>query len=178
MIKAKGLGMLSEKQKRFCQIYAKTLNGKQSYKKAYGVEKDDVATSNASRLLTNANVLLYIDYLNKNIEEAAEISRLKVINEHAKIAFSSIASINNTWITRKEFDELTEDEKACIQEISTKVANIMSNGIKIGETEYVRIKLYDKQKSLELISKMLGYDSPMQVQLTTIAPVIRFSDES
>jgi len=44
-----------------------------------------------------------------------------VMEEHKKLAFSSIANLHNTWITRKEFEELTEDQKACISEITTQV---------------------------------------------------------
>lgn len=34
------------------------------------------------------------------------------------------------------------------------------------EEEYVKIKLYDKQKSLDSISRMLGYDAPIKQELT------------
>lgn len=33
------------------------------------------------------------------------------------------------------------------------------------EEEWVKIKLYDKQKSLDSISKMLGYDAPQKIEV-------------
>ena len=86
-----------------------------------------------------------------------------------KMAFSSISRLHNTWIERKEFESLTDEQKECIQEIDTKTQHKTvwswseEEGKKIPEdftVEYVKIKLYDKQKSLDAINKMLGYDAP------------------
>lgn len=156
---------LTEQQRRFCKYYVRCLNGTEAYRQAYGNENDS-ARSSASDLLTKPNIIDYINYLRSDIEEALDLSKLKVVQEHTKMAFSSIAKLHNTWITRKEFDELTDEEKACIQEISTKTRKIYADGNEIGEEEYVKIKLYDKQKSLESISKMLGYDAPTRIALS------------
>lgn len=53
---------MTEKQKIFADEYIICLNATRAYKKAYpSVKKDEVARSNGSRLLTNANVKAYID---------------------------------------------------------------------------------------------------------------------
>ena len=53
---------MTEKQKIFADEYIICLNATRAYKKAYpNVKKDEVARSNGSRLLTNANVKAYID---------------------------------------------------------------------------------------------------------------------
>lgn len=58
---------LTEKQKRFCDYYIETGNATESYKRAgYKVRTDGAARSNASRLLTKANIKFYID---KRLEE-------------------------------------------------------------------------------------------------------------
>ena len=168
---------LTEQQRRFCKYYVRCLNGSEAYKLAYDLSEDsESARVSASRLLTNDNIIDYIDYLRSDIEEALDLSKLKVVAEHQKMAFSSIARLHNTWITRKEFELLTEEEKACIQEISTKTQKLYNSftdkktGISVkeeeGEEVWVKVKLYDKQKSLESISKMLGYDAPTKISLT------------
>lgn len=161
---------LTEKNKIFCREYVFDWNGSRSYKIAYPGVTDETARVNASKLLTDTNIKAYIEHIQKDLEKIAQISRLKVINEHIKIAFSSIANLHNTWITRKAFEELTEDQKACIAEIDTKVKTEYEynpddpkNRTPIN-VEYVRIKLFDKQKSLDSISKMLGYDAPLKIQ--------------
>ena len=162
---------LTEKNKVFCREYIFDWNGTRSYKAAYGEMTDDVAKAAASRMLTNVYIKDYIELIQKDLEKVAGISRLKVISEHLKIAFSSIAHLHETWIERKEFDRLTEEQKSCIEEISTKTQQKTvwtwseDEGKKIPEdytVEYVKIKLYDKQKSLDAINKMLGYDAPIK----------------
>lgn len=59
---------LTEKQKRFCEIYVSKeffANGVQSYMEAYSLKPDKYysAKENASRLLTNVDILLYINHL-------------------------------------------------------------------------------------------------------------------
>nr|DAN61980.1 MAG TPA: Terminase small subunit [Caudoviricetes sp.]DAS20223.1 MAG TPA: Terminase small subunit [Caudoviricetes sp.] len=53
---------MTEKQQKFADEYIVSLNATQAYKKAYpNIKNDEVARTNGSRLLTNANVKAYID---------------------------------------------------------------------------------------------------------------------
>lgn len=53
---------MTEKQKIFADEYLIDLNGTRAYKAAYKTcKKDETARTNASRLLTNANIKKYID---------------------------------------------------------------------------------------------------------------------
>lgn len=158
---------LTDKQKIFCNEYIYDWNATRSYKIAYpDCKTDDSARAASSLLLTNINIIDNIKEIQKDIEKQAGISRNMVLNEHMKLAFSSIAHLHNTWIERKDFDKLTEEQKACISEISTQIRKVT---IKDKETpievEYIKIKLYDKQKSLDSISKMLGYNEPEQLDI-------------
>ena len=63
---------LNPLQRKFCKLYASDReffgNGVQAYAKAYNIDittkvKYNTARTNASRLLTNANILAYIDKL-------------------------------------------------------------------------------------------------------------------
>jgi phage terminase small subunit len=137
----------------FVQEYTYDWNGSRAYKVAYPNSKDETARSAASILITNPNIKQAIQLAQKDLERMVGISKQMVLREEMKIAFSSIAHLHNTWMERKDFEELTEDQKACIQEIDTKVVQD-----KEGTTVYFKIKLYDKQKSLEAIRKMLGYN--------------------
>lgn len=154
---------LTKKQQIFCKEYILHWNGtKAAIRAGYS---QNCAAVQASENLTKPNIQAYIEYLKKNIAEVAEISPLRVLNEYKKIAFSSIAHLHNTWIERKEFESLTEEQKGCIQEIVTQTRSIKSDGGFV-DIEYVKIKLYDKIRGLEGINKMLGYDSPEKVELS------------
>lgn len=160
---------LTESQKVFCREWVYDFNGTRAYKVAFPASKDTTARTEASKLLANPNVRAYAKELQDNLEELAGISRLMVIQEFQKIAFSSIAHLHETWITRKEFDKLTDHQKACIQEIQTQTRNEMKYNTESEEEEpvqvdFVKIKLYDKQRALESINKMLGYEAPKKIE--------------
>ena len=154
---------LNHKQEKFVKEYIYDWNATRAYKVAYpDYGTDENARASSSRLLTNVNIQDYITEIQKDLEKLAGISRQRVLEEHMKIAFSSIAHLHNTWIDRKEFEELTEQQKACIAEIDVKQVNSKEKGYNV---EQVKIKLYDKQKALESISRMLGYNEAEKHEL-------------
>lgn len=158
---------LTEKQKIFCREYIYDWNATRAAKAAGYSE--DTARVIGSENLTKPAIQAYITEIQKDLEKIAGISRLQIINEHIKIARSSIAHLHLTWITRKDFENLTDDQKACIAEISTQTRIEMKYSVEEeGEVpiqvDYVKIKLYDKQKSLDSISKMLGYNEAEKVE--------------
>ncbi len=52
---------MNERQKAFADFYIETQNGTESYRKAYpNCKKDATARVNASKLLTNPNIKMYI----------------------------------------------------------------------------------------------------------------------
>lgn len=154
---------LTGKQKKFCEEYIFDFNATRAAKEAGYSEA--TAYSIGSENLSKPEIKAYIEDLQSDLAKVAGISRLMVLREHQKMAFSSIAHLHLTWLTRKEFNGLTEDQKACIQEISTKCTTEKDAFGNPVDHEYVKIKLYDKQKALDSINKMLGYDAPNKTEL-------------
>ncbi len=119
---------------------------------------------NSSKLLVNTNIKAYIKYLQANLEKLAGISRLRIAREYEKLAFTSIGHLHNTWIDRKEFEDLTEDQKSCISEIQTKVdrrnVGTKEKPLIISIVEEIRIKLYDRKQALDSLVKFFGYAEP------------------
>lgn len=158
---------LTAKQERFCYEYCVDFNATQAAIRAGYNAK--TAYSIGFENLKKPEIENRIKDMRANMAETAGISALRVIKEHEKIAFSSIAHLYNTWIERVEFEKLTDDQKACIKSISTKILkrNIgTSDDPDIVDVEYVKIELYDKQKSLDSINKMLGFDAPVKTEIT------------
>jgi len=153
---------LNDKQKAFCHEYCLDWNGTQAAIRAGYSESS--AKEIASENLTKPNIQDYIKLIKNDLEQLCGISRKRVMQEHIKLAFSSIANLHNTWITRKEFEELTEDQKSCIAEITTQIKKYYPKDAQEYEIEFVKIKLYDKQKALDSISKMLGYDAAVKTE--------------
>lgn len=155
---------LTDAQKLFCTEYIYDWNATRAYQKAYPESSYEAAISSGSRLLTNAKIKDFLTSIQADLEKVAGISRLKILREHEKIAFSSIAHLHNTWIERKAFENLTEEQKASIEEISTQIKTSRNSDGTLEENEYVKIKLYSKQKSLDSLNKMLGYNEAEKIQ--------------
>lgn len=155
---------LTGKQKRFCEEYIFDFNATRAAKVAGYSEQTAYSIGNEN--LKKPEIQAYITELQGDLSKTSGISRLKVLKEHEKIAFSSIAKLHNSWIERKKFEELSDDEKACISEIQTQIRKIVIEGVDAPvEIEFVKVKLFDKQKSLDSISKMLGFDAASKVEI-------------
>jgi phage terminase small subunit len=157
---------MTAKEERFCFEYFIDYNATRAAKTAGYSEK--TAYSIGQRLLKKAEVKERIQEMQDHISETAGISILKIIKEHEKIAFSNVGNMHDGWMKLKDFAALTDDQKAAVQIVSTKqTRRIDPNGNK-GEIldEMVRIKLYDKQKSLDSLSKLFGFEAPIKAELT------------
>lgn len=155
---------LTGKQKSFCREYIFDFNASRAARAAGYSESS--AGSIGSENLQKPEIQAYIKELQDDLSKTVGVSKAMILEEHKKLAFSSIASMHNTWITRKDFETLSEEHKACIAEISTQT-RMERNPIEGGDpiqVDYVKIKLYDKQKSLDSISKMLGFNEAEKVQ--------------
>lgn len=163
---------LTPKQEKFCNKYVECGNASEAYRVAYDCSKmkDETVNKRASEMLNNGEITGRVNELQSELKNKSDITKEKVLNEFASIAFSSIACIYSTWIELKELDKLTEDQKKCIKSISTKVLkkNIgTSEKPEIVDVEYVKVEFYDKIKALENIGKMIGYYAPDKVDHTS-----------
>jgi len=158
---------LTGKQEKFCYEYVLHLNATKAAINAGYSPKTARFIGNEN--LTKPYIQERISHMQENLAETAQISALRVLKEHEKIAYSSIAHMHQTWIERTDFELLTDDQKACIKSISTKVVkqNIGSKDEpEIVDVEYVKVELYDKQKSLDAINNMLGFNAPTKQEIT------------
>lgn len=161
---------ISNKEKRFVEEYVKDFNATRAAKEAgyAGITENSLRVL-AHHVKNKPIVKQYMAEVQQDLEEMAGISRYMVLQEYAKIAFANFGDYFRGWMTQKEFEELTDIQKAAIAEIQVVTRD--------GEAG-VRIKLHDKIRALDSISRMLGYDSPTKVDLTTLgkellhAPII------
>ena len=159
---------LTIKQEKFCNKYLECGNASEAYRYAYDCSKmsDNSVWCNASQLLADTKVAQRLEYLKNHLAEAAGITALQIIREHQKIAFSDATRIRNGWMSLKEFESLTDDEKACIRSGETKqTKRTTPMGDEVID-EQVKITCYDKQKALDSIVSMLGYNAPEKIANT------------
>jgi phage terminase small subunit len=158
---------LTGKQKKFCEEYIFDFNASRAARVAGYSE--ETAGEMGYENLNKPQIKAYIDELQSDLSKTSGISRLKVLRELEKIAFSSIAHLHETWVTRKEFEKLTDDQKDSIAEIQTQTRVEMKYNPESEEQEpvqvdFVKIKFYDKHKALESINKMLGFDAAKKIE--------------
>lgn len=154
---------LTDKQKRFCEEYVIDWNGARSARVAGYKGSSKTLSAIAYENLGKPYIQDYIASIKNNLEELAGVSALRNLLELRKLAYSNLSNIKNDWISFKDFADLTDDEKACIQ--SAEVTTITNE---IGETiTGYKIRLYDKLKALEMINKQMGYNATEKVDLTT-----------
>jgi len=162
---------LTEKQDVFVREYLIDYNGTKAYMRAYPDSSYDSASVSSHHLLRNPKIEARIAELKADLEKLAGISRFKVLDEFMKLAFATFANLNKDWLTQKEFDQLTENEKACIAEIKSET--IVGDG---WSKDVLKIKLHDKQRALENINKMMGYNDqseinrPVTVSINIVEP--------
>lgn len=159
--------MLNSKQKRFCKEYVIDNNATQAAIRA-GYSKK-TANEQGARLLVNVSIKEEIKKLQKKTSDKLDITNEMITKEFAKIAFSSFRHLHNTWIERKEFEQLTKDNPDildCVQEIDTKIQKKIFNEYNDNsgkfekvpyEIEFVKLKLYSKTDALKELGKHIGY---------------------
>ena len=165
---------IPDRWKRFVENYLRDWNITRAYLKAFVTcTNPDSAAASGSKLLRHPKIKAYIELMQKRTEQMAGISRLRVAEELKAMAFSSIAHLHDSWVTRREFDSLTDEEKRSISEMKTRVLKTEA-----GDIEEVFIKLHDKKAALTELSRMFGYNEPDKVDLTTKGKEINLSSMS
>lgn len=147
---------LTAKQRKYCRLYIEDFKGtKAAIEAGYSKRTAAVISSN---LLKQVKIQQYIEYLQRDLAKQAGVSKLMIVRQLKKYVFNDIGTMYNTWINLKDFQELPEDARQCIQEIETKTT-------KTGQQ--VRIKSVDKLKSTEMLIKLLGFNEPTKIDYTT-----------
>ena len=176
---------LSNQQKLFCQKYLELgMNGTQAYLNVYkSVKKEATARTNASRLLTNANIQEYIQELQEKVEEKAVVTIEDIVKELSVIAFGDRTEIAK-YKEEIDKDPITGNEtRYCRVEITTtdklsENAKKMIAGYKRNAVG-INVETYDKMKALELLGKYLGMfkDEAPTINNNIVNPYANLSEE-
>ena len=169
MLEYPNIAELTEKQRIFCERYCTHWNATKAAIEAGYSEK--TANEQGSQNLAKLSVREYIKFIKDNAFEFAGISALRNAQELAKVAYGSGADIRKAWESLEEWEQLPDEVKATIAEVTTttRVIKTMGGDEETGASiiqaiESVKVKQYDKLKALEMLNKMGGYNAAEKVE--------------
>lgn len=140
---------LTPKQAKFIEEYLIDLNGAAAARRAGYSEK--TAHEQASRLLANAKIQAVLAIAQEARSARTQVTQDRVLMELARLGFSDLSKLGK-WgpdgFVIKPSDELTEEESACVQEVT---CTETPDGKKT-----IKLKLHDKKGALELIGRHLS----------------------
>jgi len=149
---------LTDKQERFCQEYVIDLNGTQAAIRAGYSE--NTAESQASRLLTKAKVVAYIEQLNAKMSERLEISAERVLKELARIGFSDLRKCLTSEGHLVDPHDWDDDTAAAIASLEVVTSSRAGEGDSREVERTHKIKAWDKGAALERLGRHLGIFQP------------------
>ena len=180
--------MITHKQQIFCHQYIIDWNGTRSYLAAYsGCKKEAAAASAATRLLSSVKVEQYIDLIKNDFEKESGISKLRQLNELAKIAYSNISHLHDSWVELTEWEDIKANNPNCLAAVETIDTKTETRKYKTDgddeietEVEYIKLKLHSKQSAIAEINRMQGYHAAEKLkvdQTVTVKEQPLFSDD-
>lgn len=154
------MGNLTAKQEKFCIEYLKDLNATQAAIRA-GYSEKTAAVIGAQNLI-KLNIQEFIQSAREKDANSAEITRQKVINEYAKLAFFDIRKVLTIDGGLKDTTEWDGDSAAAIAGLESYDEKEPDSGIVLGTVR--KIKISDKRAALDSLCKVLGYNSPDKLE--------------
>lgn len=147
---------LSPRMERFVDEYMVDFNGTQAAIRA-GYAKSG-AKVQASRLLTNANVIKAIQERRDRAASKFELTRERMIEEYCKLAFSDPRKFFNEDGTLKRVPELDDQTAAALAhfEVMEEFEGHGEDRMQIGFT--TKIKWVDKKGALDSIARVMGWN--------------------
>ncbi len=155
---------LTKKEEEFCQAYLIDFNGGKAARQA-GYSKASCYVI-ATELLRKPNIQARIQQLRDETGRGFNITRERIAQELARISFFDIRKIHNENGGLKPIQELSDDEAAAIGGVETfeEFENFGFAKEKTGDLR--KIKIWDKVKAIESLTKMMGYNEPDKLSLS------------
>lgn len=158
------MAKLTDKQQRFVEEYLIDLNAtKAAIRAGYSAKNADKI---GSELLGKTRVAEAVACAMAERSRRTGISQDRVLQELAKISFSDMRNfvdVVDGEVRLKNMEDISPDDSACIQEITT-TKTVKSFGDTEIETTVTKMKLADKKGSLESLGRHLGmFNDKLQI---------------
>ena len=162
---------LNARQRKFCEYYMQTDKGKESAIKAGYAPAS--AKSRAYKLLISPAVKRYLQLLYRSQLRKFRITKERIVQEYACIAFANPADIFTDKGLPKNINEIPEHALRAIGNIDNVVSTDMAGKI----TNATRIQFANKVAALDKLSRLCGYEDAPEEQQQTIKVLIKYAED-
>jgi phage terminase small subunit len=166
--------IFSEKMERFCQEYLVDLNGTAAARRAgYSV---DSASEIAYENLRKPQITARIQELRVSMGSTFNVTKERIAQELALIAFGDTKVVFDENGKLKSPETWTEEGRliASYEESETVFGDEDNGGVK----KTKKVRQWDKNKALEQLSRLMGYNEPDKMLLSGLRINVTDKDES
>lgn len=152
---------ITDNQKRFCDYYLESGNGEDAYMKAYtSCKKETTARANASRLLTKANIIAYLNQRRAQMDEERIAKPEEVLKYFTAVMRGEIKDQFDLEAPLQERTKAATELAKRYRLYDAKDNKSLSEyEMKEKELELERLKLQNEKLKAE-IAKATGADEP------------------
>lgn len=156
---------LSIKQENFCNYYIECGNASEAYRRAYSCSnmKDESINVKAFELLNNGKITVRVKELQEELKKKSDITKEEVLNMLRSFMYADIRN----FLTIKDGNVTFKDSEDWTDEMAMQVESVKQG------KDGIEIKLNGRTWTIQRICKMLGFDSPQDVNVNMISPMTK-----
>lgn len=156
---------LSVKQEKFCNYYIECGNASEAYRRAYSCSnmKDESINVKAVELLNNGKITVRVKELQEELKRKSDITKEEVLNMLKSFMYADIRN----FLTIKNGNVIFKDSEDWTDEMAMQVESVKQG------KEGIEIKLNGRTWTIQRICKMLGFDSPQDMNINIVSPMTK-----
>lgn len=157
--------VLSVKQENFCNYYIECGNASEAYRRAYSCSnmKDESINVKAVELLNNGKITVRVKELQEELKKKSDITKEEVLNMLKSFMYADIRN----FLTIKNGNVIFKDSEDWNDEMAMQVESVKQG------KEGIEIKLNGRTWTIQRICKMLGFDSPQDMNINIVSPMTK-----
>lgn len=156
---------LSVKQENFCNYYIECGNASEAYRRAYSCSnmKDESINRKAIELLNNGKITARVKELQEELKKKSDITKEEVLSMLKNFMYADIRN----FLTIKKGNVIFKDSEDWTDEMAMQVESVKQG------KEGIEIKLNGRTWTIQRICKMLGFDSPQDMNINIVSPMTK-----
>ena len=156
---------LSVKQEKFCNYYIECGNASEAYRRAYSCSnmKDESINVKAVELLNNGKITVRVKELQEELKRKSDITKEEVLNMLKSFMYADIRN----FLTIKNGNVIFKDSEDWTDEMAMQVESVKQG------KDGIEIKLNGRTWTIQRICKMLGFDSPQDMNINIVSPMCK-----